>query len=114
MELLLAAALTQLVRSVSVQPVGTVLLALYFTGVVQPAMILFWKYRLIDWFGVAGTPVILISVGVPVVASINKPTGHPIITELKIEIAELRRICAPFLNKEFPTLLLAALGPIMV
>src|SRR5262245_53930599 len=66
------------------------------------------------WFGVAGTPVIFISVGVPVVASINKPTGQPIITELKIEIDELRRICAPFLNNEFPTLLVVARGPIIV
>ena len=73
------------------QPVGEVAETAYLKLVVTPARILFWKTN----FPLA----ILLSVGVPLEASINKPTGYPIKTELKTDSAEFLLICKAFWNK---------------
>ncbi len=59
------------------------MLQAYFTGVAEPAIIVFCTDNVVG---------ILLSVGYPLLASINKPIGHPIITELKIDSEEFLRI----------------------
>jgi len=104
-------ALKKVVRSVIEYPVGEEVEAPYFKGVTLPARILFSKARL--------PLVIFLSVGVPLVASTNKPTGKPVKTELNTEIEEFLLICKPFWNNELiePTLVLVLeelIGPIIV
>src|SRR5690242_21720497 len=54
------------------------------------------------------------STNLPLLPSINTPVGQPRNTELKIEIAELRRICAPARYKLLPLLFNVAKGPMEV
>src|ERR1044071_7997419 len=88
-----------------VAPVGEVVLAAYVTAVGHPAIMVFCTSRL---------PGMLASVGAPFEASTNKPCGHPIMSELKIEIVEFLLICAPAKNKLLPVFANVAFGPRMV
>ncbi len=87
-------------------PVGALPLAEYFTFTLFPASVVNRILKVLSS--------IFLSVGEPVLASINMPTGHPVIIELKIEIEEFLRICAPARNRLFPELLKVALGPTAV
>ena len=54
---------------------------------------------------------ILLSVGTPLVASMYKPFGHPMINALKIEIVEFLLICAPHTKRLLPLFERVAFGP---